>query len=261
MELNLENYSLLKNQRLKRVEIAEKFGLPEWKLKKIITQKGWGKPKPFIKFTDCFDIIDQYSAYWAGFLAADGCISDNNDLYLCLHSDDTAQVENFRDFLGSNHSIGVNTEKYSRCTFGVKISDGMARSLLDKFGITPRKSLTYTYPLDLSRSIHFSHFLRGYFDGDGSIYESFSNSNSKLATLYISIVGSKIFIDQLSQDIKKLIPDTSFTIQEKETTKVIKFCTNSSFKILDYMYKDAEVYLHRKHEKYKSILTTGRKRR
>jgi hypothetical protein len=261
MELNLENYTLLKNKGLKRIEIAEKFGLPEWKLKRIVSKNGWGKSKPFIEFTDCFDTIDEYSAYWAGYLAADGCISDNNDLYLCIHSDDIAQVENFRDFLGSNHSIGINTDKYSRCTFGVKIPDNMAESLLDKFGITPRKSLTYMYPPDLSKSSYFSHFLRGYFDGDGCICESFSNSNSNLATLYVTIIGSKTFIEQLSQDISNLIPEVSFTIQEKDATKTIKFCTNSSFKILDYMYKDAEVYLYRKYEKYKNILTNGRKRR
>lgn len=262
MELNFENYTKLKELKLTRAKIADEFGITENRLKKHISKEGWSKPRPKIRNTDCFDTINADSAYWAGYIAADGCVSDNGTLYLCINYDDTEQLVRLRTFLGSDHSIGSNTSLYYRSTFGVKLPDNMITSLETIYGITPRKSLTYKYPSELVSSKYYRDFIRGYFDGDGCICESFSNKDSITATLYATIVGSKDFIEQLSVDLKIIIPEASFSIQEKSTTKTIKFCTKSSFIFFDYIYGTAiDNYLDRKFRKYRDILINGRKSR
>ena len=54
MEITSENYFKLKEQKLSRAEIANNLNIPEWKLKRLISANGWGKPASIIEFEDTF---------------------------------------------------------------------------------------------------------------------------------------------------------------------------------------------------------------
>lgn len=249
--ITLEKYTELKEQKLKRAEIAAYLQIPDWKLKKLIAANGWGAKRPEIKNINAFADFSEESAYWGGFIAADGCIT-NNTLKICLGYDDLSHLEKFQKFMQNTHKITINTEKYYRCEMSFK-QEKVIQDLKDKYNITERKSLTYKLPeLD---DKYFWHFLRGYFDGDGCICESFSNKNSITATLYTTITGSNEFINSLYNKV-----NLAGTIQQKQNVSVIRFNTNSSYKLLDCMYADCSIYLDRKFNLYKQV-TNVRKTR
>lgn len=208
--------------------------------------------KPRIYNENAFKLYTPESAYWAGFIAADGCITGET-LKICLSYKDIEHLEKFKKFLQSTHKISSNTDKYYRAEIGFK-NIQINEDLEYNYNITPKKSLIYEMPL-LPEEV-LPHFVRGYFDGDGCICESFSNKNSKTATLYTTIVGSKLLIPELYNII-----GIKGSIQEKSTTKTIKYCTNSSYKFLEYIYKDPVEFLDRKYKYYLEILGRGIKTR
>jgi DNA-binding transcriptional regulator WhiA len=254
MEITKENYDILKAQKLTRAKIAEQFDIPDWKLKKLIAKNGWGDVRPTIKNNSIFSLEDEHSYYWAGFIAADGNISDKNDLYICLHYDDTIMLTKILEYFMSNHKISSNTEKYNRSQIGLRLSNNTIDILKNKFNITTRKSLTYKLP-KITNSDNFRHYLRGYFDGDGSICESFSNANSKTASIYANITGSKDFISQLQVFIKYKLDITGHN-QIKDTVSCLKYNTNDAKKLLEYMYVDSTVYLPRKYNLYNQLVVS-----
>lgn len=251
MDITKENYDKLKSTKITRAAIAEHFEIPEWKLKKIIAKESWGITKPTIKHLTAFSEESEAAYYWAGFIAADGNISDKNDLYVCLHYDDTMMLEYLLKYLQSNHKISSNTDKYYRSQIGLRLNKNTVDVLKNKFNIAPRKSLIYELP-DLPNNM-FKHYLRGYFDGDGSICESFSNENSITATLYTNITGSKAFIIALKD---RLFVELGIkgTLQERENVNVVKYNTNDSKKLLSFMYTNSTMYLPRKYALYNKII-------
>lgn len=255
MELTQENYKELKDKGLKRSEIASAFEIPEWKLKKHIAKECWGKPTPIIEFNDIFSTLDEYSCYWGGFLAADGNVDSKSRVRLMLQYDDIGHLEKFKQLLGSTHSISSNTTIYNRCSFEFT-SKKVCEDLKSSFYIVPNKTDKLQFPIHLT-SEQLRHYIRGYFDGDGSICESFSNKNSLTATLYTTFSsGCKDFADMLF----KFLQETLYlrgNNQDYGTKSQIKFNTNDSVVLLNWMYGECEVYLDRKYAKYLSIVREG----
>ena len=250
MELNYTNYLELKNKGLKRAEIAASFEIPDWKLKKHIAVNSWGKKLPTIGNTHAFDEYTEDSCYWAGFLAADGNVDSKGRIRLMLNYDDIGHLEKFKDFLASTHTISSNTTDYNRCSF--EFTDREMCEVLDlNFNIIPNKSLSITFPKIPKQ--YLRDFIRGYFDGDGSVCESFSNKNSITATLYTTFTGgSKPFIETLFFMLQQEI-GLGGHLQDFSTGAKwqIKYNTNNSITLLDYMYKNSNYCLDRKYSIYK----------
>ena len=114
------------------------------------------------------------NCYWAGFIAADGCIIDSErgqrQLLIFLKSTDRPHLEVFKSTIGggsiyngSNHDRRTGKTYYS-CYYRV-FSNKVCDDLAENFGVLPRKSLTHEPPElegDLARA-----FIAGYIDGDG----------------------------------------------------------------------------------------------
>lgn len=251
MEITTKNYFTLKSKGLKRADIAKHLNLSESQLKKLITKNGWAGKKPEVKNSYIFKEFSKSSCYWAGFIAADGCVMDNGALKIMLHYDDTAHLEKFKSFIGSSHKISSNTDKYYRSELGFR-NPSIIEGLRDNFNVVPRKSLIYKFP-DSVPQAYLKDFLRGYFDGDGCICESFSNVNSKTATVYTTIIGSDIFIDKVVALLTDMLGITG-CVQQKQNVRVVKYNTNNSLSLLKFLYEDAEDFLDRKHALYTKIV-------
>lgn len=251
--ITFEYYQELKARKLKRAEIAEVLGIPDWKLKKLIAANGWGKQIPTV-FEQCFSEVDEYSAYWAGFIAADGNVDSKHRVRLMLKHSDLQHLYKFREFCGSTHTIQENTTKYDRCAIEFT-SAKVAKDLEGLFSIVPNKTTTLQAPrVNLGGNLR--DFIRGYFDGDGSICESFSNQNSNTASLYATFCsGSKDFTAYLVEVLRCL--GCTFSVQTFDTKQQIKLNTLQAIKFLDWMYKDAAVYLDRKYSLYENTVVNG----
>lgn len=253
MEINYTNYSNLKKLGLSRADMATRFEIPDWKLKKLIAANGWGTKRPTIGNENAFDDFSEEACYWAGFLAADGCVDGKHRVRVMLKYDDLNHLEKLKGFLQSTHAISTNTEKYNRCSF--ELTSPHICEMLDlNYGIIPNKTdklKFYKLPNEF-----MVHFLRGYFDGDGSICESFSNKNSVTATIYATFAsGSRHFSEGLFnylQDTLKL----GGHLQEFEgsTRWQLKFNTNDAKTLLSFMYEDCSVYLDRKYALYQRLV-------
>jgi hypothetical protein len=248
--MNVDKYKELKEQKYSRLQIAKFFNVTENQLKSFIKKNNLGAVRPVINNINAFSEYNEHSSYWGGFIASDGCVTGGT-LKICLGYDDLSHLEKFKDFMQNTHKITVNTTTYYRCEMSFK-QEQIISDLNHNFNITPNKSLTYKLPEKIPSNM-FRHYLRGLFDGDGCICESFSNKNSITATLYTTITGSEFLIEDLYVRLNEIL-GIEGTIQSKPGCRVIKYCTNASFILLDYMYKDATIYLDRKYNMYKNIL-------
>lgn len=254
MELNYTNYLELKQTGMLRADIAERLGLPDWKLKKHIAANGWGKQAPTIGNSIAFDEYSENSCYWAGFLAADGNVDSKSRIRLMLKYDDIGHLEKFKDFLESTHTISSNTDKYNRCSFEFTHKQ-MCEVLEFNFGIVPNKTDKLEFPTYIPTK-HLVHYLRGYFDGDGSICESFSNKNSTTASIYATFAsGSKNFSVKLFNYLQDKLRLGGHLQEFDGSTKwQLKYNTNDAKTLLEFMYQDCNVYLDRKFILYQRLI-------
>lgn len=112
---------------------------------------------------DIFDTITEESAYWIGFILADGNIyhppKRSKQLNIGLAKRDWEHLEKFKKFIGSNKKLYYGKD-------GVFISFYSNRIVkkLAEYGVVPRKSKIVKVPEQLKDN---RHFWRGMVDGDG----------------------------------------------------------------------------------------------
>ena len=187
-----------------------------------------------------FDNIDSVEkAYMLGFIAADGNINKPKNINSSYRL--TIEIlEKDREIL-DRFNIGNNIlhcEKKSSVYMCI-YSNNICKNL-NNYGITERKSLTLKFYNGLSNDL-ISHYIRGYFDGDGCIYVSKNKYNR------VIIAGTFEFLNEIANNINVPVHINSINnifelrISEQEHVKLF----------YDYLYKDNDgFYLHRKHDKF-----------
>lgn len=213
-----------------------------------------------------FDLIDTPDkAYFLGFMYADGCIVKNhnkgrgNDL-LNITLAETEPLEKINRYIKCNKPITSftnsgyreNAQKY-RLTFP---SDHLVQSL-EKWGCTERKTFTITFPEFLSPNL-IHHFIRGYFDGDGSVFNTKikGNDGKEYGGLGITICGTEAFLTGLIKAAN--LPENILYKDYRRETDCWEIKMRSNIRCLDfyhYLYKDArDLYLSRKKEKFENFI-------
>ena len=115
------------------------------------------------------------NCYWAGFIAADGCIHDDRHWSIKLSKKDRGHLISFSESLeydgpiyGGEETLKANGKKYQSSTLFFSNSTKLIHDLKDNFGIEPQKSLTYSHPSGLTPEQALA-FIKGYVDGDGHV--------------------------------------------------------------------------------------------
>lgn len=200
-----------------------------------------------------FDNIDaEDKAYWLGFMFADGYVSDDDSIELCVKSADRSHLEKFKSDIKSEHKIGskiiyLDGKQYraNRISF----TDHHLAQALRKLGCINFKSLIIEFP-DLQSLELYRHFVRGFFDGDGSIL------NHKSTYIQCEITcGSCNFIRSLQDYLEELVLIKTF-IKKDNRSNAYKLVTGSryeAFRMAEYLYKDSSIYLSRKYAQYKNV--------
>lgn len=109
-------------------------------------------------------------AYAVGLIVTDGSLSKDGR-HIDVSSVDREQLENFLYSIGRNCKIGVKKSGAGIFCFRIQFSDVNLYKYLLNIGITPNKTKSIG-SIDLPEKF-FYDFLRGHFDGDGSIYSYF----------------------------------------------------------------------------------------
>lgn len=171
------------------------------------------------------------AAYWAGFIAADGYIyKPNNYVRIEINIKDKQHLELLGNDIGKNV---IEYDKHNSCK--LTISSKHIVDTLRQYQITQNKSLTLQFPTNINAdNIH--HFIRGYFDGDGSFYKIYD------------IVGNEQFLKSLIDSLPFKC-EYSFYKPKDEKSYVLRIRTKSLKQFFEFMYKDATIYLDRKYQK------------
>lgn len=225
-----------------------------------IDRTGVGRRKYNLDETYFENIDTPNKAYILGFLYADGSNNKSKqtvsmslqeeDKYILERMQKEVKSEKELEFIDytDKHDLGYTYKnQYRLLFFSKRISES-----LESIGMVPNKSLVLEFP-DID-SKFYPHFIRGYFDGDGSFCPHYSKTGKfqplitftstnnfciKLQEILINelgIAGGNIYDASCHNGITKVL-SISGAIQTK--------------KILDWMYTDTDMYLERKYIKYR----------
>lgn len=242
-------------------KIASKYKIGRSALSKRLKALGYEviNHQNKVKFDNTiFDCIDtEEKAYWLGFIFADGYVSStNNEFEISLKADDYHHLEKFNDFMKCTvtNKVKINNAIcdeaiYKRCRWSIR--DSHLKESLMKLGCVPNKSLILTFPsLDIFKYPKLvKDFIRGYWDGDGSL--SWSDKNHTKPCL--SILGTEDFLTGVKQNLP-LKFDYKLTLADYRTSNMITKCFNvvgeNGYELAKYLYENATIYLDRKYERY-----------
>ena len=149
-------------------------------------------PRPKVN-TKFFNRWSPDMAYILGFIFADGCLVEHRNGYhgLDITSKDLQLLRLIKERLDAEHKISRKERGYH-----IQIRNQEIYNSLLRLGLTPRKSKTIKFPIIPKR--HSSHFIRGLFDGDGSVMiwrEPRWKHTWQIRTSFTS--GSQIFLQDL----------------------------------------------------------------
>ena len=206
-----------------------------------------------------FNIDTEEKAYWLGVIYADGNVSKrNNSYFLRISSIDKDWLSLFFKSIASNHILYREYhKKFNKYIYKVNITSNKLCEDLINLGCVPNKSKVITMPLIPDNLIR--HFIRGYFDGDGTVSYDKYLSYSDRCTLRSGICsGSKIFIEQILQ----YIPSKHKTIQKRKNGNLYWFSLSvkDSVQFYNYMYHEATIYLPRKKYIFEKYFLNKQKR-
>ena len=194
-------------------------------------------------------------AYAIGLIVTDGCLS-NNGRHITFVSKDIQQINNFLHCLGITVKIGKTYSGYKGTwAHRVQFGDVLFYKFLVGIGLTPAKSLTLKQIKIPNK--YFFHFLRGCFDGDGTIYSYWDKRWRSSFMFYVSFVSaSRKYIYWLRSRIFHFLECTGHMKKDgKGSTYQLTYAKKESLKILRKMYASSvSVYLARKKLKADRIL-------
>jgi len=191
------------------------------------------------------EINSETKAYLLGYLWADGHISKNGYyLVLDLSEKDEIIVDALIHYIYDGCSPKksyrtINDKHYVKCCI---CSKKIVQSLIN-LGFKEKEKIP-----EISNRSLFRHFLRGVFDGDGSIA---INENR----YYFFLLGEK----KLLEEIQKILIDEL----KIKKTKIIDIgniwrlsvtSIKDIFLVLDFIYKDSKIFLERKKKRFESFL-------
>ena len=241
-------------------ELSLKYNVHRTTIQRIIknsnqnlrTQSETARKHNLINFNS--GILSNNDAYILGLIYADGNLF-KNVIDIRLHEKDKEILLKI-----SKYVYGKNTLKYSKSKkwlakngktytsdgqWRFTISSKQVTSILRKVGLTENKSLTIRFPKLKSEFI--SHFIRGYFDGDGCIFVSKKYKNTNRVTM----VSNYLFCEDLKYQIEKFLKINACVQYKTENVGTLSISGNKQIiTFMDWIYQDANLKLNRKYQKY-----------
>jgi hypothetical protein len=226
------------------VALGRAFGIPASMVCYILKRAGVGRREasdagrrlPLDQ--DAFSVITTDSAYWAGFLMADGAVV-HNALTVTLAQKDAAHVCALRTFLGSGHKIMETRNSGYGGHEAVRLHVKSKRLVGDlaTLGVGPRKSMTAVAPETL---VGNRHFWRGVIDGDGHVGIDRRRDHARLG-----LVGSLPLLEQFRGFVCGLT-QTKALVRPHKGIYRFEVSGVAATHILHHLYHDAAPALRRK---------------
>ena len=189
---------------------------------------------------DFFKTWSHNMAYILGLWWADGCIYGGKMFDITLHSKDKYILKKIAENLEYE---GKLYDYVDRQAARLNFSCVVIYNDIVNLGGTERKSLTTLFPTVVPEE-YLPDFIRGYFDGDGSVY---NRKGGRINTAFTC--GSKSFLDVLLTILKEKAGVQGGSYDASSMS--LRFGNKDSLKIGNYIYKDnPELFLLRKRSKF-----------
>lgn len=208
------------------------------------------------------NIETELQAYMLGFYAADGNINEKRKtLRIHLKADDVCNVYLFKDIISPDARI-INVKPHlvharnhmivqAHESIGVEINSSKICNNLVNLGFGYNKTYSDLHLPNIDKSL-IRHFIRGYFDGDGSIcVKAYKDKNRKNPRVYVNFsITSKT--NAILNDIKDILNminiHSSLYIARRDNVFVLS-CRglNDCIQLYHYLYDDSNFYLPRKY--------------
>lgn len=257
---DIDNIIMLYKNNISMAEIAREYNIGDRMVSKILKENNVLIRTPDVycrRYTlneHYFDSIDTPNkAYIIGLLYADGCVyKETNMVTISLQEQDKSILDKINKEIGSNRPLRLiryhdKNPNWSN-QYQLSINSSYIIDKLIQLGVVPNKSLKIKFPMWLKEDLYF-HFLRGYIDGDGCIVK-----NEKR----VGLVGTDDFCQYISEYLyNKLNIHCSISVCHKRVDSPVRDLRVSGSKqvkvLLDELYKNADMYIDRKYNLYKSI--------
>ena len=207
------------------------------------------------------NIDSEEKAYWLGFIMADGSVSKNEDTNSCelvikLQISEEEHLKKFNKSLMGNIPVTIhernssfNNQPYKYCQ--IRLYSERIFHDLSKYGVIPAKSLIKQFPDNIPDNFQ-KHYIRGYFDGNGTIVIS-GKKNQYISCSFCS--GSDLFLSGLKDTLMIHGIKSGVIYKEKDKNSfVLKISGMSNVdNFFRFIYSDSSIYLNRKYNKYTDL--------
>ena len=204
-----------------------------------------------------FDNIDsQEKAYFLGFLYADGYNNEKRGVVeLSCSEKDKEILEKLSKLINSTKPIRfIESNGVKSCR--IDLCSHKLCSALNTLGCVRAKTFTIKFPLIKENLI--SHFIRGYFDGDGCLSYGTTPRNNILGNSFnsvITFVSTEEYCNSIKDIIKNKLDINSTLLcrfpSRMNNNRTLQISGNLQVvQLMKWMYTDASIYLDRKMTKF-----------
>jgi hypothetical protein len=199
-----------------------------------------------------FDKIDtEKKAYWLGFLYADGS-QNGNQFQMCLKIDDKGHLEKFKIAIDAEHLVKEIVKKNHKKFIGAlfQISSKYFCKSLENQGCVKNKTFIVKFP-NIDSNLH-RHFIRGVFDGDGTIGIMNKKYGYKKWTIYSASEKFGLKISKILQrsNMQVKFYKRNYKDNRKPGYNVEIHRKNEFDKLYRFLYDGATIFLDRKKDKF-----------
>lgn len=205
-----------------------------------------------------FKIWTPAMAYVLGVIYTDGNLGTPypNAKYLrvTIGQKEPELLEKVRELMGSNAVIRYSSARgVAGALHSIIIDSSEISRDLQVLGLTKDKSLTIKFPEIPSEFLR--HFIRGCWDGDGSVY---LDGNNVLKPCASFVSGSKDFIEQLVRNLVSLgLSDRTIhkSMRSKNPSYYFRYTGRACVMLYHVLYDgvDESMYLRRKYMRFREI--------
>ncbi len=261
-----ENYLTKSNEQL-----GKDLGKTQSAICNKMRRLGLARPDKYTYDRNFFHIIDnEEKAYWLGFMCADGYISktidESYEVGIELQIGDIDHLKKFNKSIKGNVEIGIrerqlgfknrkkNYKFYKQCSIRL-YSKQMVNDLYNN-GCVYNKS----DKLKLSKISDdlFFHYLRGYFDGNGSVLRQISGKRNCIRFNFTT--ASYDFVTELRELLYNKYNITSYIVKEKiryeggiQAYRLNISGLENNYRFGKMLYDNAHIYLDRKYNRYTEL--------
>lgn len=237
-------------------------------IEKVVRRNGISKGryvKPIVLNENYFETIDnEMKAYWLGMLLADGSVIKRSDnsfvIKLELKNEDRYILERFVKDIDTDLKVKDYKYEYknrsSKHNAIIQVHSIKMAQDLSKYGVVPQKTYKQSKLPNIPKE-YMNHFIRGYFDGDGSI-SLIKPKDQHIHRAKIMFCADETLANEIKELLFNEVGIISVIINMKKyghNIYNVRFGKNEYvYKFYDYIYNNAIFYMKRKRENFEKFI-------